>query len=111
VGGLAACGDGGAERLTIMEHCLPVPATDEAIAAVKSISLTTARSAASLRLWRCIDRWDFAGVIEAAFCGSAFLMGDRVVCLTFEGMLAKRVAVPSTFLALRPDEVSFNVIR
>ncbi|MFC3692296.1 hypothetical protein [Chenggangzhangella methanolivorans] len=48
------------------------------------------------------------GVVEKALAGSSVKAGDRVVGLKFEGAWAERVAVPESFIASMPDQVSFE---
>ena len=55
-----------------------------------------------------VPGWDLAGeVVEAATDGTGPSPGTRVVGMVGAGAWAERVAVPTSFLAALPDEVSF----
>lgn len=97
-------------RLVLAEHEEPEAGPDEAIVAVRAISLNNGEVRGALLEGADRDRpgWDLSGVVQTAPEGSGFRPGDRVVGLVWSGGWAERVAVPTRRLATIPDDVSFE---
>ncbi|MBJ7604549.1 MAG: zinc-binding dehydrogenase [Candidatus Dormibacteraeota bacterium] len=93
--------------VSIQQVAEPEPGPEEALVAVRAISLNRGelnRLAAAAPGWR--PGWDIAGVVEsAARTGSGPALGARVVGLLPGAAWAERVAVPATSLAELPDTV------
>lgn len=87
----------------------PEPLPDQAVVAVKAVSLNRGEvRALTTKPPGSLTGWDVAGVVErAAADGSGPPQGARVVGLDFKGW-AERVAVPTKNLAVLPDSVSFQ---
>lgn len=87
----------------------PTPAADEAIIAVRAISLNRGeinRLTSAEAGWR--PGWDLAGVVaQSARSGKGPADGTRVVGFMPGGAWAERVAVPLARLTELPDAVSF----
>jgi NADPH:quinone reductase-like Zn-dependent oxidoreductase len=88
----------------------PRPGSDEALVAVRAVSLNRGEARnLPRRKEGTVHGWDVAGVIEqAAADGSGPAQGKRVVGLVSEGAWAEQAAVPTACLAALPDEVSFE---
>ena len=89
----------------------PVPAPNQAVVAVKAISLNRGEvnAAVAAATPGAVPGWDVAGVVaEAAADGSGPPAGARVVGLVLGGGWAERAAVPTDVLAELPDSVSFE---
>ena len=88
----------------------PRPGSDEALVAVRAVSLNRGEARhLPRRKEGTVHGWDVAGVIEhAAADGSGPAKGRRVVGLVSEGAWAEQAAVPTAWLAALPDEVSFE---
>jgi len=89
----------------------PVPLPNQAVVAVKAISLNRGEvnAAVAAATPGAVPGWDVAGVVaEAAADGSGPPAGARVVGLVLGGGWAERVAVPTDVLAELPDGVSFE---
>ena len=88
----------------------PRPGSDEALVAVRAVSLNRGEARhLPRRKEGTVHGWDVAGVIEhAAADGSGPAKGKRVVGLVSEGAWAEQAAVPTAWLAALPDEVSFE---
>lgn len=96
-------------RIELRDVSEPTPAADEAIIAVRAISLNPGeinRLASTEDGWR--PGWDLAGIVaQPASNGKGQARGTRVVGFMPGGAWAERVAVPLTRLAELPDAVSF----
>jgi NADPH:quinone reductase len=88
----------------------PRPGSDEALVAVRAVSLNRGEARHLPRREEgTVPGWDVAGVIEqAAADGSGPAEGERVVGLASEGAWAEQAAVPTARLAALPNEVSFE---
>jgi NADPH:quinone reductase len=88
----------------------PSPAPDEAVVAVRAVSLNRGECRRLETMEPgTVAGWDLAGeVVQAADDGSGPAVGARVVGLVISGAWAQRVAVPSEFLAELPDEVTYE---
>jgi NADPH2:quinone reductase len=97
------------ERLVIRDTAAPVPTRNEAIVAVKAISLNLGEVRRSLTAdveWR--PGWDLAGIVEQpASDNSGPKSGARVVGFLPFGAWAEKAAVPANSIAALPDNVSF----
>lgn len=97
------------EHVEIREAPDPDPGPDQALVAVKSISLNRGEmnrlaSAEDGRLWG----WDLAGVVERpAPNGEGPRAGARVVGFVVSGAWAQKAAVQVERLGELPDEISF----
>ena len=98
-----------AERLVLTATPEPVPLPNQALIAVKAVSLNRGEVRMALtgnRSW--YPGWDLAGVVErAAADGSGPAEGARVVGLVKNGAWAEKVAVATDLLATLPENVSF----
>ena len=98
-------------RLAIREVAWPIPAPSEALVRVRAISLNVGdiyRIPIAEAGWR--PGWDLAGIVEqAAADGSGPKVGTRVTGLRGArfGAWAELVAVPTSWLAEIPQEVTF----
>lgn len=103
------CADNVPFRVAVREVPEPVALPNEAIVAVRAVSLNRGESRwleSAAVGWR--PGWDLAGVVVAAAAnGSGPAVGTRVVGLLRNGAWAERVAVPTSQLAELPAEVSF----
>lgn len=89
----------------------PVPAANEAVVAVRAVSVNRGetRRAAMLDAEGTRVGWDVAGeVVAAAADGSGPAVGTRVVGLAANTGWAEQVAVPTGQLAALPDRVGFE---
>lgn len=96
------------QRVAIREVAGPEPARDEAVVAVRAISLNRGemnRIAEGGDGWR--PGWDVAGVVEQPAASGGPAAGARVVGVLGGAAWAERVAVPVTQLAVLPDPVTF----
>ena len=100
---------GGASPVELREVPEPTASDDEAIIAVRAISLNRGeinRLADAEDGWR--PGWDIAGIVaQPAKSGKGPSGGARVVGFMPAGAWAERVAVPLTRLAELPDALSF----
>jgi NADPH:quinone reductase-like Zn-dependent oxidoreductase len=98
----------GPQRVAIREVADPEPGRDEAVVAVRAISLNRGelnRIVEGVDGWR--PGWDIAGVVEQPAATGGPPAGARVVGVLGGAAWAERVAVPVTQLAVLPDAVSF----
>jgi NADPH:quinone reductase len=104
------CADSAPLRLAVRDVPEPAPLPHEAIVAVRAVSLNRGelrRLTTAPAGWR--PGWDLAGeLLTPAVDGSGPPAGARVVGLLRAGAWAERVAVPTTALAVLPDEVSYH---
>src|SRR5215212_5151540 len=95
--------------MEIREVPEPDPAPDEALVAVRAVSLNrgevrTARTSPD----GARPGWDVAGeVVASAADGSGPAVGTRVVGLVRTGAWAERVAVQTSMMAAIPDELRY----
>jgi NADPH:quinone reductase len=97
-------------HLTLGAVDVPAAGPGDALVRVKALSLNRGevRGAQNARPGSR-PGWDIAGVVEeAAPDGSGPKAGERVVGLLRTGAWAELVAIPTTNLAVLPDEVSFE---
>ena len=95
------------DRIAIHEVAEPVPAGDEVLVEVRAFSINRGelrmlRTAADG--WR--PGWDFAGILRSDVDGGPKI-GSRVVGVQRGGTWAERVAVPQSWIAELPTNVSF----
>jgi NADPH2:quinone reductase len=86
------------------------PAPSEAVVAVRAVSLNRGecRRLATMESGT-VAGWDLAGDVEqAAADGSGPAVGARVVGILPVGAWAQRVAVPTEYLAVLPDELTYE---
>jgi NADPH:quinone reductase len=88
----------------------PSPAPDEAVVAVRAISLNRGECHRLAAMQPGTPAgWDLAGeVVQAAADGTGPAIGARVVGVLAIGAWAQRVAVPTEFLAELPEAVTFE---
>jgi NADPH2:quinone reductase len=87
----------------------PVPLPTEAVVRVRALSLNRGETNRAQRApagWR--PGWDIAGTVEQAAAEGGPRVGDRVVGMINGGAWAELVAIPTTNLAVLPDNVSFE---
>jgi NADPH:quinone reductase-like Zn-dependent oxidoreductase len=96
--------------LELAEMSEPEPRSDQAVVAVKAISLNRGEVKRLERMEPgTIAGWDLAGTVTwPATDGSGPKAGARVVGLKEVGAWAEQVCVPAEALAELPDEVSFE---
>lgn len=100
---------GSAENVELREVPVPSPDPNQAVVAVKAVSLNRGEVS---RLRSAEDGavfgWDLAGVVtQRAADGSGPAAGTRVLGFVTGGSWAEQVAVPDNRLAPLPDDVSF----
>lgn len=97
------------EKVELREVAEPEPRFDEALIEVHSISLNRGevnRLATAADGWR--PGWDVAGVVlEPAADGAGPAKGERVVGLSNFGGWSRRLAIPTSQLAVIPDGIDF----
>lgn len=103
------CSPTSLHRITFREVVEPAPGRDEAVVAVRAVSLN--RGNYRRLTWEqdgWIPGYDVAGeVLQPAADGSGPTTGTRVVGLIMEGAWAERVAIPTRRLVSIPDAVGF----
>ena len=95
------------DRIAIHEVAEPVPAADEVLVEVRAFSINRGE----LRMLRTAPDgwrpgWDFAGILRSDVDGGPRI-GSRVVGVQRGGTWAERVAVPQSWIAELPTNVSF----
>ena len=95
------------DRIAIHEVAEPVPAADEVLVEVRAFSINRGE----LRMLRTAPDgwrpgWDFAGILRSDVDGGP-QSGSRVVGVQRGGTWAERVAVPQSWIAELPTNVSF----
>ena len=100
---------GDSEKVALREVAEDAPGRSEALVEVRAISLNRGevnRLATAKDGWR--PGWDVAGIVLAAAAdGSGPASGSRVVGLSNFGGWCERLVIPSSQLAVIPDDVSF----
>jgi NADPH:quinone reductase len=101
----------GEPRLVARDVSEPVPAANEILVDVRSISLN--RGEVSRAFFRAEDGWtpgwDFAGVVaRAAADASGPRAGERVVGFKNEGAWAERIAIASANVAVIPESLTYD---
>lgn len=96
-------------RLKVDEVEAPHPASSEALVRVYAVSLNLGEVRITTRAnagWR--PGWDLSGVVEQpAADGSGPPLGARVFGMVHSGSWAELVAVPTAFLSVIPENVTF----
>jgi NADPH:quinone reductase-like Zn-dependent oxidoreductase len=100
---------GAAGRYEVRAVDEPAPRPNEAIVAVRAVSLNRGE----VRNLLAADDggrvgWDVAGVVHQAAAVGGPPVGTRVVGLSFEGGWARRIRLATSMMAPLPDELSFE---